>query len=523
MEDNYINKYLKYKFKYIKFKNQLGGEITELLTRFLNHTKYPKYVDTDIYNNKLLKSLVNKIIEHLIKTKTKTEDEKLLDKTIKLYLPFYYIDKSDENKGDITVRNRTSIINKKLNYLHLKEGNECKNEESSTITNIPKVQPLKINKPLKNTCKDEYTDRDNKSKIINGNTHISNGTYGVVYKFKIDKKDVILKVPTQINVNIINEAFVNLCIINDYIIKYPNDHHLVFTYGLFFCNVDKSESGTQICNENKENEVKGYPYIHLIQDYLKESKTLKDVLLGSDIDLITLKKYISQIFSQLANLQNGKFKLKHNDLSFNNIMIKDDKAYIIDWGCASFTHDDVLYYDSNHIFMDYSSNDDTIINSVIDDVYLFITHIRMLVYPNKENVYDKKNHEEIYKYIYDILVNHFYTKIYKNNIEKIEFIGKPIDPGPITLPSITKGNSYWIYKKWPLIMNKIEQNFNEFTYKNKDIPIYEFHNLLQIYPGMNTKMKPTFNKTYFETITYEYALEEIFKVPYINKLPSANH
>ena len=102
MENNYINKYLKYKFKYIKFKNQLGGDLTSLLTRFLkNHESYPNYNKKNEYDPELLKSLVDKIIQENLKDSITNPDEIILNKTIKLYFPFY-IDDTNILPDDLT-------------------------------------------------------------------------------------------------------------------------------------------------------------------------------------------------------------------------------------------------------------------------------------------------------------------------------------------------------------------------------------------------------------------------------------
>lgn len=425
---SYEKKYLKYKSKYFALQKQLGSANPSGMPQ---HTKFNKARFLDLLINN--KSNGSPILtdEYIERRRYKKSLVKLLADTLE-----------------------TNI-------------NECEKQPRK----IDKVDSLYnafchiqlLYEPIANNI----TSLINNNKLLNGSIKIGEeSVYGSVFKKNIEEKTVIIKVPNKYSKDLIIEAVVNLCIINDYIIRYPLNNNLVFTYGLFFCpmNTDKFNRDNKlvklsICYLRPNNSDK-LPSVHLIQEYLgNDSITLLNIFKKNiPITLDEFKIYISQIFSQLADLEEGPYELIHNDLHTNNIMIKNNKPYIIDWGNSSFTCNGERIKSINNHEKDYSIDDNTY-KSAIYDVFIFISNI-------KRNIKNNQLYIDIYRYIDEILNSHIYNKIYKS---KDRFLN-----------NTNIGNLIWIYEL--LDLNTFE-----------------------------------LNKKYFKSITYDYALKNIFKVERVNR------
>jgi thiamine kinase-like enzyme len=64
--------------------------------------------------------------------------------------------------------------------------------------------------------------------------------------------------------------------------------------------------------------------------------TLGDLIINITLD--QLRTYLIKIFTQLSELEKTEYQLIHGDLHANNILISNNKAYIIDWGQSSFLY-----------------------------------------------------------------------------------------------------------------------------------------------------------------------------------------
>jgi hypothetical protein len=291
------NLYLKYKKKYIILKNQVGAkyskdQLIQVLINFNNANSFTKY------DNYLLTCDTNNYDDDLVK---------LLADTLEYNINTCEQDTTHYADGSIDTLYKT-LCHTQLLY-----------------------QPIAS----------DLAELTTNSKIINGAPKIGDpSSFGSVFKINLDGADAIIKIPIKYNKKLIIEAIINLCIINKYILENPLNN-LVFTYGLFFCEMNtelskKTDNITNICRVDPTKS-DNLPNIHLIQQYLgDDAKTLRRTIID-DVSkgyyLITLdkfKNYISQILSQLADLEQSPFELIHNDLHNGNVMIKGDKAYIID-------------------------------------------------------------------------------------------------------------------------------------------------------------------------------------------------
>lgn len=275
--------------------------------------------------------------------------------------------------------------------------------------------------PLKS--KDIFSYYNKISKFKN----IAKGAFGKVYSGKFNDKDLytsIVKIPfgDSLNDDII-EAYINLCIINDIILNNiikSKSINLIFTFGLFFvpyCDLEKTLV--------KDCDVHQKLSIQLIQQAIEPSKTLKEVLkAGVSLDLLIL--YFRQIFEQLIFGEESNYELIHNDLHVANILIQQNKIYIIDWGISSFKYE-LINEDltiltkrirSNHNKEDeYYINDKTGFSKTgLYDLYFLIKSC--LFYNGDKNM-------EIHLFLKKILQEIFYNNkiyIYNKKSKKIIFL-----------------------------------------------------------------------------------------------------
>lgn len=156
---------------------------------------------------------------------------------------------------------------------------------------------------------------------------------GANYSHPFDGSNVITKVSLEYKPTILNEVFVNMVIINEYLLVHP-DAPFVPTYGFFLCpkNINQAHQ-VEIC---KNGDRKNHIYI--------SQKQLDDVISYSDFiktaSLENIIKLFVKIIEALIDLHNFKdYKIIHGDLHTGNILVKRDGSsfWIIDWGMASFT------------------------------------------------------------------------------------------------------------------------------------------------------------------------------------------
>ena len=402
--------------------------------------------------------------------------------------------KYESNEYDLTLLN---LLRDKLD----KNKNNCDKFQSNleVCKTLNKYHPL----PTQNKDFSIY------NQIINGTTKKLEGGFGEIFTFKIDEKDVILKIPNKPNKEMINEAFVNYCIINDYIIS-NTDHNLVFTYGLFFCKIKRDDKKIiEICDITKDSD--DYPNIHLIQEFIKDAKTLEDIIRDDHtFNLEKLKIYISQIFNQLKILEEGVFNLTHNDLKSNNIMIKKykdkDKAYIIDWGEADFKIGGKRYMNQWHKQNPSKYNK----NSIVYDLFLFICSTRLniqdkLILLNdkdkiltSDEISNKNNLILILDYLNNILDEHFFKKIFIQSID-VSIFGLKLEGESSTAFQIREQ------------LKHIEKTLTIRQLKN--IPFYTIDNpkkdpvAFNIYVILNKNNNLNINMKFLQSFTYSIALK----------------
>jgi hypothetical protein len=172
--------------------------------------------------------------------------------------------------------------------------------------------------------------------LVNDKPILGKGHNGIIVDSGLFKGNpLITKLLIRNTGYFIYEIIVNMIIINNILLSGKASRHLVPTYGLFKCPKKVTYKQDYKITACKQGE--GSDSYFLVQQKIK-GKTLGSFLATLTVD--RLKNILVQILSTLIILEESEYKLNHNDLHTNNIMIDDsDNAYIIDMGLASFQYD----------------------------------------------------------------------------------------------------------------------------------------------------------------------------------------
>ena len=209
LEQKFFKKYLLYKKKYNKLKIQHGGLTKEAKA----------YVIKKIFNNLIL---INRYFNQF--------------KLLKLIF----------EKLELNISNCDLQDNKRIEFQICELNKQFKiipNDNAEIIENYKHIKKL-------------------------FSKNLAAGEYGKIFTGKLNKDDVyssLIKVPINIDnhklrIGLINEAYINLCIINDIILDNCYSSNLIFTFGLLFLPECKSfKIKTADCNKGPFN-------INLIQN-----------------------------------------------------------------------------------------------------------------------------------------------------------------------------------------------------------------------------------------------------------------
>lgn len=244
----------------------------------------------------------------------------------------------------------------------------------------------------------------------------ADGQYGTMYQTTFLDKPILTKTTKTFNIDMIREVFVNLVMINSFLLHNQLQHHLVPTIGMY---VVPQFSGNQ-------QEL----YINLVQ-LCVDGDTLYNRLIKNGITLVQLKEVIGQIFSTLTILHESPFNLRHNDVHTKNIIITTtNQAYLIDWGLATFTYG--RFYDlreDNTLENHYYHYEDYRHIGALD-----MFHIMYTIRDNAGKAPDSPIRSDILNYSNDMLNNLVYQRFWEtdtthiNDTHMIRIIGYDAEP-----------------------------------------------------------------------------------------------
>lgn len=215
--------------------------------------------------------------------------------------------------------------------------------------------------------------------LVNGRPILGNGVNGIVVDSGTFKGNpLVTKVPIRITEDYIYEIIANMIIINNILLSGKALNHLVPTYGIFQCPKKiifdgEKPTAIEICSVDGGN------------DYFLVQKRINGSTLRSKLPFLTeveLKTMVSKILSTLIILEESEYRLNHNDLHTDNIMIDEyGNPYIIDMGLASYIYKgqfvmqslpakDFLYLNPTTVF-DFTLAFPEILGGLFDINYLF--------------------------------------------------------------------------------------------------------------------------------------------------------
>jgi len=230
-------------------------------------------------------------------------------------------------------------------------------------------------------------------------TMTSRGGYGMVYTWNAldEAVPVILKSPIVFSTITIREMYVNYVLINGILLRDRLTHNLVATYGFFLSPADVEENdGLRLAFHSKP---RAKPLFHMIQQRV-DGMTLRKYYKTPGFNLEKCKSIIQKVWRVLIALEASPYRLYHNDLHLDNIMVSSDESVVlIDWGFASFVSSEGEFYKSPNTAYSPSS-----FVSATNDAYLFLRSFIGLLSDNDD-------YGEMFTYITEVntrLFSNFY-------------------------------------------------------------------------------------------------------------------
>lgn len=152
----------------------------------------------------------------------------------------------------------------------------------------------------------------------------ADGNYGTVFTSTFNNKPILTKTTKTFNVDMIREVFINMVMINSFLLHDQLIDNLVPTIGMYVMQND--------------NVVPPEWHINMVQIQI-DGTTLHDRLIKNGITVEQLKHVIGQLFSTLTILQESPYHIRHNDVHTKNVIVTTtNQAYLIDFGLATFTY-----------------------------------------------------------------------------------------------------------------------------------------------------------------------------------------
>ena len=195
---------------------------------------------------------------------------------------------------------------------------------------------------------------------------LSAGSNGAVFSSKINEIEVATKIPLRISERTLYEAVASLCIINEYIDRFPVlGNSYTYCYGLFSCpsfdinipeernlelNKLKREERDKEIKINKNQAIKAETLSKLCLDQHDPSniyevyKKIEGISLNQLLPNMTLEQFkiiLKKLLLQLIPLQEGPYHFTHGDMHGENVMINNfdtpnPDVYLIDYGLSSY-------------------------------------------------------------------------------------------------------------------------------------------------------------------------------------------
>ena len=280
--------------------------------------------------------------------------------------------------------------------------NPCRNGESHGTSTGQQLHDLMCQFATRHAASALTPEDQMKNNELTQCAPFSDGQYGTVFMTEFKGKPILTKTTKTFNVDMIREVFINMIIINSFLLHDQLTSTLVPTVGMYVVHHD---------NHHHQREL----YINMVQMCI-EGDTLYHRLMKNGITLNQLKEVIGQLFSALVVLQESPFHLRHNDLHTKNVIVTTtNKAYIIDYGLSTFTYGN--FYDlreDNTLENHYYHYEDYRKIGALDMFHIFYT-----IRDNASKAPESYIRTEIVQYATDMLQRLVYDRFYETETEHI--------------------------------------------------------------------------------------------------------
>jgi hypothetical protein len=258
--------------------------------------------------------------------------------------------------------------------------------------------------------------------LVNQQPVLAKGSNGRIFNSGVfEGNPIVTKTKKKWSENTIFEVYLNMVVINSFLLKGQYVNQLLPSYGIFLCG--SNQDGTQICH----GDVTGN-HLFLVQKKI-EGLTLKKRL-ESDYSLASYQRILKQVLDIMVFFESSPYRMYHMDMHDSNIIVSSENGeeypVIIDFELASWTvherNGTPHRYRLNSVENKYCGKE--IVYTGAYDVVLFLS-----------STAHSSSNPEIKAYALDKLTSIFHGTFWKD--EGVEFT--------VSLSLFTKHSDRWLY------------------------------------------------------------------------------
>ena len=296
--------------------------------------------------------------------------------------------------------------------------------------------------------------------LVNYRTEIGRGKNGVIVDSgAFESNPLVTKYTIRQTSDYIFELVANMVVVNTILLTGKAVHHLVPSYGIFQCSKIMKVHTAEICKSSGEDyflvqqRIEGVTLRHFIRTKEAElpDESDPDFTRQSESLLSQIKSILVQVIRTIMVLEQSEFILNHNDLHMENVIIEDgtNRAYIIDYGQASYTIDGMYISQSNGGKKYAPTNIGSLGSSY--DMNIFIRDL--LNYSNTFKTYllEQPANQRILNFISEFMSIIDTSYAHETLGIPIAIFDIPLDIPigghgiPEIYPAVTRANPYWFY------------------------------------------------------------------------------
>lgn len=183
--------------------------------------------------------------------------------------------------------------------------------------------------------------------LVNGKNVIAQGVNGqVVDSGLFNTNHIVTKIALRQDSIRLEEVFINMVLLNTFIINGWCTTQLVPTYGIFSCPVqlvNQAKKTYQFCKSGKRQ-------LFMVQKKIG-GRTFTDCVSDPTFTFDQFIVILQSLFEVLLTLNLSEYRIVHGDLHGRNVMVEDNHVWLIDFGMSSFDYQYIRY--TNHTEKEY--------------------------------------------------------------------------------------------------------------------------------------------------------------------------